>query len=80
MVSATSFSPDAVTIKAGGKVTFTNNTGITHNVTYTSTNPKPPDDIPNFSSGSKESAFATAGTYKYECSIHPNMTGTLTAG
>jgi plastocyanin len=78
MVGRTAFDPAQVNLKVGGKVTYINNTGITHNVTYTSTNPTPPDNIPNFNSGSQTSTFPTAGTFSYECSIHPAMKGTVT--
>lgn len=77
MVGTTSFNPSTVDIAAGGSVTFRNNTGITHNVTFTSSNPPPPAGTGNYSSGSKTITFPTAGSYSYECSIHPNMTGTV---
>jgi plastocyanin len=63
------------TLAAGGTVTVTNNDSATH--TWTSD-----DDLFN-SSGidpgdSFEFTFDEAGTYTFFCSIHPNMTGSIT--
>jgi len=63
------FKPDAVTVKAGTTVTWTNH-GRTHTVTA---------DAGSFDSGHISSGgtfsmtFKKAGTYAYHCSIHPSM-------
>ena len=63
------FTPDAVTVKAGTTVTWTNH-GRTHTVTA---------DDSSFDSGRISSGgtfamtFKMAGTYAYHCSIHPSM-------
>lgn len=71
------FSPAAITVKKGTTVTWTNNDSANHTVTET-------DSL----SGPKSSSlvtgqsytfmFTTAGSYHYNCSIHPNMVGTVT--
>jgi len=68
------FSPETVTIKAGTTVVFTNHDDVPHTVvaeadTFRS---KAMDTDEKYSY-----RFATPGTYKYFCSIHPKMTGTI---
>lgn len=73
--STYSFSPSTVTITKGGMVTWTNNAGTAHNVTFTS--PGSPSNIENFSSGSNSRTFDAVGSYSYHCSIHSGMDGTV---
>ena len=67
------FNPPQVQVKAGTKVTWTNRDDIPHTVT----------DLPAFKSKVLDSeqsfsfTFTTPGTYKYFCSLHPHMTGTI---
>ena len=67
-----SFSPSSVTIRSGGKVTWSFQSG-----THTATGSV-------FNSGTKmagqsfEYTFNSAGTYGYVCSFHGSMTGTVT--
>jgi plastocyanin len=67
-----SFSPTALTVKAGTQITWTNGDDIPHTVV---------SNGPAFKSkvlGTGEKFTFTAskpGTYSYSCSIHPNMTG-----
>jgi plastocyanin len=67
-----SFSPAALTVKAGTQITWTNGDDIPHTVI---------SDGHTFKSkvlGTGEKFTFTAGkpgTYSYSCSIHPNMTG-----
>ena len=71
------FTPSQTDIKAGGTVTYSWAAGP-HNVTFVS----PPSSVPN--SGDQTSGFTfpvtftTAGTYDYQCTIHPGMRGTIT--
>lgn len=75
------FDPEEVTVKTGGTVTWTNNESVPHDVT------KEDGPGPDFSSGEAggmnegdtfEQTFDTAGEITYVCTIHPNMTGTVT--
>jgi YVTN family beta-propeller protein len=66
------FGPQAITVKTGENVTWTNNDGAAHTVTF------------NDGSASSKSispgegftrTFSRPGTYAYHCSFHPYMTG-----
>jgi plastocyanin len=70
------FTPASLTVKAGTKVTFTNRDDIPHTVVSTD---KPPafrskamdtDDVFSF-------VFDKPGSYKYFCSLHAHMQGTI---
>lgn len=69
-----SFDPGAAAVKVGDKVTWTNQGGVAHTVTF---------DEGGIDSGSLQAGgtfaqtFATAGTFAYHCSIHSSMTGTV---
>ncbi|MGI8402652.1 MAG: cupredoxin domain-containing protein [Gemmatimonadaceae bacterium] len=74
MTVGNTFSPSSVTVTAGTTVTWTNDTGTTHNVTFA-------DGVGStdaFSTGTRSRAFTTPGTYTYTCTFHPpNMKGTI---
>jgi len=67
------FSPAELTVKVGTTVTWTNHDDIPHTVVsagkYRS---KTLDTEDKFSF-----TFTAAGDYKYFCSLHPHMTGTI---
>ncbi|HEY9712347.1 MAG TPA: cupredoxin family copper-binding protein, partial [Chroococcales cyanobacterium] len=71
------FSPADITVKKGTAVTWTNGDSVTHTVTETDsqTGPNSGDLAPG---KSYSFTFDTAGTYHYHCSIHTEMTGTVT--
>jgi plastocyanin len=71
---AASFSPEEVDIRAGGTVTFNNNSGQTHNVRFATI---PANNIGDHSSGSFPRTFATAGRFDYSCNLHAGMNGTI---
>lgn len=74
------FRPASISITAGQTVTWTNMSASVHNVTANDA---------SFASGALAVAnsgnaggsfshqFATAGTFTYQCTIHPQMTGTV---
>jgi plastocyanin len=67
------FSPEVITVASGSTVTWTNNDNFTHNVTFTG---EPALMMAPGEQATRE--FATAGTYAYLCSLHPNdMQGTV---
>lgn len=71
----TSFSPAAVTIAAGGTVTWQFTGSARHNVTFNGTAPAG-GSIPDAQPGTSVSrTFTTAGSYAYECTRHSGMTG-----
>jgi plastocyanin len=70
------FDPKDVTVKAGQKITWTNDDTTDHNVTADSGADFKSD---NFGKGATfEFTPDKAGTIKYECTIHPGMTATIT--
>jgi plastocyanin len=71
------FSPASITVAKGTTVTWTNNDTTTH--TIVETDGKTGPNSGNVNPGSTYTfTFSQAGTYQYHCSIHPEMTGTVT--
>src|SRR5579859_4822887 len=66
------FTPSALTVKAGTTVTWTNNDSVAHSIKSAAFN----SSILNTGDTFKFT-FNTAGTYNYNCGIHPTMTGTV---
>jgi plastocyanin len=70
------FGPGAITVAPGTKVTWTNRDDEPHTVVSA-------DDPRTFKSGALDTGenfsftFDKPGTYRYFCSIHPHMTGTV---
>lgn len=67
------FGPQELKVKSGTTVTWVNEDDIPHTVV----------SLNNFRSKALDSddkfsfTFTTPGTYKYFCSLHPHMTGTI---
>lgn len=78
-LGASSFSPSSVTIQSGGSVSWSNTSGILHNVTFDPATGAPAN-IGNHSSGVNARTFATAGTFGYQCTLHGGMTGSVIVG
>jgi plastocyanin len=66
------FQPETITVQAGTQVTWVNRDDMPHTITTDDKmlKSKAVDTDEKFSF-----TFATPGTYKYFCSIHPKMTG-----
>jgi plastocyanin len=71
---SSTFEPNTVFITPNGTVTWT--FAMQHNVTFEGTGPTG-GNIPNTSSGSVQRTFPTAGTYAYQCTLHPGMNGSV---
>jgi plastocyanin len=69
------FNPAVVDIAAGGTVTWDFGS-LTHNVTFDAATGRPAN-ITASTNTSVARTFATAGTFSYQCTIHPGMTGTV---
>jgi plastocyanin len=68
------FSPQTITINAGDRVTWTNSDQIAHTATARSG----AFDTGNIAAGgSRTVRFTVPGTYRYICTPHPTMTGTI---
>jgi len=74
--SVNQFSPADVTIAKGGTVTWTNSTGVMHNITFGAVSGAPANVDDNMT-GSFTRTFATAGTFSYACTNHSGMTGVV---
>ena len=73
-VSDNQFAPSAIRVAPGATVTWTWAQGSSvHNVTFQG---GASDNLSNGATFSR--AFPTAGTFTYQCTLHPGMTGTVT--
>jgi predicted lipoprotein with Yx(FWY)xxD motif/plastocyanin len=69
--------PATTTVAAGTTVSWTNNDSEDHTVTADDNS----FDSKNLAPGARfEHTFSSAGSVKYHCTIHPEMTGTVTVG
>jgi plastocyanin len=80
MVNATSlneFTPANIAIGVGGTVTFVFG-DIAHNVYFDNSPAGAPDPITGANANMSQSrTFTTAGTFQFDCRIHPGMKGTV---
>ena len=75
--SVSQFAPSSVTIARNGTVTFSNASGVSHNVTFASV-AGAPADVDSHTSGSTTRSFPTAGSFTFACTNHLGMSGTVT--
>ena len=71
------FSPASITINVGDTLTWTNSDTAPHDVTTTS-GPVPIHSATLTTGQSWSYTFTTPGTYRYICSIHPDMQASVT--
>jgi len=75
-LKAIAFHPASLKVAKGTTVRFAFRDGATmHNVT--STGSKRFKTISNRSAGTQSRTFNSAGTYRYQCTLHPGMTGRI---
>lgn len=80
-IQSFAFTPDTILISVGTTVRWTNNDSLDH--TVTSINGTVTSNSESFDSGplapgeSFEHRFDVPGTYRYICTIHPSMQGTV---
>jgi plastocyanin len=75
----TTFAPTTADVIKGDNVTWTNQSGLQHTITFTPQTGAP-SDTPigsNWASGTQIKTFNTSGTYNYHCAIHAGMNGTV---
>jgi len=72
------FAPPDITVASGTTVTWTNHDNFTHSVQFTDGGL--PNDPQLMEPGkTTQFTFKTAGTFHYQCSLHPqNMKGSVT--
>ena len=73
MIDNFTFEPAQLTVKVGTTVTWTNRDDIPHTVVSAGKFRSKTMDT----DGTFSFTFTTAGEYKYFCSLHPHMTGTV---
>ena len=71
------FSPNDIVVAVGSSVSYTFQS-VGHNVTFSAVAGAPPSILGTNSNTTISVTFATAGTFPYQCTIHPGMTGTVT--
>jgi hypothetical protein len=83
-MGGSSFSPTTRTVTPGTTVTWKNDSGTPHNVTWNDAAGRNAalagdgtGDITDFE-GNRTRLFNTAGTYPFHCTIHAGMNATLT--
>lgn len=69
------FIPNIVTIALGQSVTFVFGGGIAHNVIFKTSPAGAPADIQNATNLVFTRTFNTRGTFNYDCTVHPGMSG-----
>ncbi len=69
------FTPSTLTVSRGTTVTFTFQ-ATTHNVTFAGV-AGAPANISNTANSGVQRLFATAGSFGYDCTLHPGMSGTV---
>ena len=73
------FDPSDVIVQAGGTVVWTwNSAGVEHNVTYMGDPTLLPQSSATKKGGMHSNTYGTAAEYRYFCSIHGGMEGTVT--
>lgn len=73
--TSNTFTPSTLTVAKGTTVTFTFQ-ATTHNVNFASV-AGAPAGIGNTANSGVQRLFATAGTFGYDCTLHPGMNGTV---
>ena len=68
------FNPPLLQVQVGDTVEWTNSSGNIHNVTFSDSTMHSPI---MFRGDKWSQAFTKAGTYKYSCTFHPGMDGTI---
>ncbi|HEV7459754.1 MAG TPA: cupredoxin family copper-binding protein [Solirubrobacteraceae bacterium] len=75
LISNFKYVPPAITVKAGGAVTWTNADSAPHTATAKAGSAF---DTGTLNQGqSKKVTFSKAGTFQYTCTFHPFMSGTV---
>jgi plastocyanin len=79
-ISGLAFKPPSVHVAIGGTVTVANNDGMKHTWTADAGQADNWDSGDLTSGASFSHVFGAAGTFRYHCTIHGFMTGTVVVG
>jgi plastocyanin len=66
------FTPKTVQVRAGDKIDFVWKETVAHNVVF-----KGGPKSKTLNKGTWSTSFEKAGSYKYKCTLHPGMDGTI---
>jgi plastocyanin len=69
-----SFDPAQLSVAKGTVVSFTNSSGVTHNIVFDAPRSTGVTDIGSISSGTVSRTFNESGTWNLHCTIHAGMT------
>lgn len=69
------YHPGEISVEVGGSVTWTNRSGVVHNVVFEAPSVQSSGLIKDGETFSAE--FANRGTYPYLCTLHPTMRGVV---
>jgi plastocyanin len=72
------FTPQTVTVGVGQVLQWSNTGSVGHTVTFDDSANGCLSDVSLQGGSTWQVKFAQAGTYAYHCTIHPQMTGTIT--
>jgi plastocyanin len=64
-------------VSKGAVVTFSNNSGIYHTVTFDGTRSPGVEDVVLNNGGDYNRTFTQAGTFNFHCTQHAGMTGSI---
>lgn len=74
--NGTTFSPACILVEVGEDVHWSSTDTMLHNVTFDARTGAPTNgDLP--AGGNIQRTFTTAGTFPYQCTLHPGMRGTV---
>jgi plastocyanin len=76
MLAAT-FNPTSLSVPKSTVVSFTNDSGINHNVVFDAPVAPAVTDIGPIASGTVTRTFSDSGTWKFHCTIHGGMNGQI---
>jgi plastocyanin len=74
--NSNTFDPNSISIGVGGTITWAF-AATGHNVTFNAVAGRPADIGGSNSSTNISRTFGTIGTFGYQCTLHPGMTGTV---
>jgi plastocyanin len=74
--TSNAFDPSTLTVAKGTSVTFTFQS-VGHNVFFDAATGAPADISAITSNASVTRQFSTSGTFRYNCHVHPGMSGTV---
>jgi plastocyanin len=73
-MQSASFDPSQASVPKGTVVSFTNSSGVTHNIVFDAPRSTGVADIGSIPSGTVTRTFNESGTWNLHCTIHAGMT------